>query len=257
MSEPFIKIFFVLDYIIQQYLLILSNTGCGSTTVANSFIHFKDPKSEKFESGVCIGYPTGIPGLQIIPLRDRVNIVDVPGLGSVHSGKAAAKALANALQSDGDFKIIFVIKLAKGGLRSYDMQVIKRVLDYYTSGITDYGVVVNQLSKKMVETVSISTLQEKIKFETKSYANPHLILLPRYDEIEDQPNAVIDCPELFEFIESLPYNKLQSKKVDPISFSYGDKEHVESLQRQLSAQQGTNAQLNKNIEQYERYLKYK
>lgn len=212
-------------------------------------------QAELFQSGVSFAYSM-TSTLQLVTGDDGTNFVDVPGLKSVDRGPQAAQYLTEALQNDGDFKILFVIILAAGKPRSSDVESIKAVLQCATD-IQHYGIVINQMSQRMLDKLKqdgSEALAESIKAATGSTATPHVFLLQRYDELEDQDNVIMNCPELIQFMDSLPSNEMQGNHVEPIPVNYADEEHVGALQNELNKERSIIQQLSENLEFYKRGL---
>ena len=85
--------------------------------------------NEMFESGISIG--TGLTfqlDQKMIWLNEIVLIMEPPGLSNIKQRNQAAKAIENALEIGGQYKIVFVVTLEAGRLKPDDIATINVVL---------------------------------------------------------------------------------------------------------------------------------
>lgn len=213
--------------------------------------------TDLFPSGIATANMAAPAKLQRATGYDGTNFINLPGLRNVERGRESITALAESLQNDGEFRIIFVIKLAAGKLQSSDMENIKMVLQS-SPDIRHYGVVINQLSQKVLSELTQennrTAITEKIQDKACNNANPQVFFLPRYDDKEDQDNTIINCPQLIEFFDSVQSNEIHGNHFNPLPFSYPPEDQVNALKHYLNEKENIIRTLNEQIEIYQRGL---
>lgn len=189
--------------------MLSTQSGYGSTTLLNCYMHdrMQIPRDQLFSSGVSIGCSM-TSGMQKRVGFDGTNFIDIPGLRSAAAGKTdAVNELTKALGNDGEFTMVFVIQLVAGQLVCSDIDVIKSILEC-APDIKEYGVVINQLSPRLIRELNPQYMESLIQSKTKDNAVPHVFLLKRYDELEDRDNAIISNAEFVQFVDSVPSNEI-------------------------------------------------
>ncbi|RLN44243.1 hypothetical protein BBJ29_006318 [Phytophthora kernoviae] len=132
---------------LRENRLFIGNPGTGKSTLINCLIG-----NQVFRSGVSWG-----DGLTRDFQRFESNgiaYMDTPGLADRNIIELAAKAITTALKQSGSYKLFFMVRLQNGRVVSEDLSTLESVLDSIEQPEVLYSVVINNISKKMYETLS-------------------------------------------------------------------------------------------------------
>lgn len=132
------------------HAIMLGNPGAGKSTLMNCL----SGGQAKFSSGY--SYGSGMTKhLEMAAVRmddadgTIVQFMDVPGLADRALRTQAAEAIHQGLSRKNErFKVLFVIKLDEGRVVSQDVTTMKLVLNSCPDIGSDYGIIINKLSKR-------------------------------------------------------------------------------------------------------------
>lgn len=142
--------------------------------------------------------------------------MDTPGLQDFEMRKQAAVAITEALRKGGNYKIVFVITLEARRIRATDIGCMEMILDSADGQIQFYGLIVNKLSKTMYKKLHVPREEQdkilsQIQLGNVGLCMRNILLLRRYDELDETNNVVIDIPELAKLLDFLPSVPIEAK----------------------------------------------
>lgn len=221
-----------------EHILFLGNPGVGKSTLLNSIMksQSKSDKISLFESGVSFG--RGMTCELDEKTVDGVNYMDTPGLQDVKLRKQAAHSITRALKYGGKYKVVFVMTLESGRVRPADISCMQMVLNSSHGQIDCYGVIINKLSKKVhaqltVQSEELRKLFSQIQINSNRVQMPCLLPLEKYHHLDDESNALIEIPELVQFINFLIPVQINPDKVDDVPDDDTFEKMTEDLEKEL------------------------
>merc|ERR1711916_374522 len=185
----------------DQHVLLVGNPGTGKSTIVNGIVG-----RVVFRSGFSAG--TGMTTCMQTVEHEGVIYSDTPGLDDVNTRETAGREIATALRQNGTYRLIFVVTLEAGRVRSADIATMKIVLDAIDLPTeVPFGIIINKLSKKAMTKLGEEE-NRKTAFASMQElgANASHIFLNEFDvELMDVDDALADVPPaLLEFIQNLP-----------------------------------------------------
>merc|ERR1711916_329417 len=126
----------------DQHVLLVGNPGTGKSTIVTGIVG-----RVVFRSGFSAG--TGMTTCMQTVEHEGVIYSDTPGLDDVNTRETAGREIATALRQNGTYRLIFVVTLEAGRVRSADIATMKIVLDAIDLPTeVPFGIIINKLSKK-------------------------------------------------------------------------------------------------------------
>ncbi|XP_066915262.1 trichohyalin-like isoform X2 [Clytia hemisphaerica] len=222
---------------VMPYLLTAGNPGSGKSTILNCVMQMRNSKllreDQKFLSGVSFG--SGMTYQLDVKELNGIVYMDTPGLDDIDKRKQAAEAITQALKRDGSYQIIFVVTLESGRVKPADIATINLILDSARE-ITSYGVIFNKMSKaalRMLDKQGKQALltQVSARYRQEDKPLPLALYLRKYEDLEDEENAVAEILELEDFLLRLPTIEIHSQNVNKIKENEYDqlKDHFQKL----------------------------
>merc|ERR1719453_2017297 len=131
----------------------------------------------------------------------------------------AAKAIKEAMQKGGKYKIFFVITLEGGRVRPADVATMRMVLDACPDiGFNQYSVIVNKLNPKIVPMLEKKENAQKIAtsiFSTLKTKSARLSFAPFREDLDYTDNAAWTVhPKVKEFIDDAPWVTVLKENVE-------------------------------------------
>lgn len=210
--------------------------------------------SEKFfKSGVSIGK-----GLTYqLDCRTSANrtLMDTPGLEDVGMRKQAAAAVTEALRKNGYYKVVFVLTLESGRIRTVDIATINLVLNYAPE-ITHFGLIFNKLSNQLYEKFQTDgsakdEIMSEVFFQISRGVSrlnqidkpiPFPLFLPNILDLLDFDDMTVAIPELETFMHGLPPITISKENVQDIPWNTLQT-LVQELDKQFKALKDDNTKL--------------
>lgn len=193
-------------------VLLLGNPGCGKTAMLRCLSGGK--RSFGFGQAYSVD-ARETASVDVVGGR-TVNFLSSPGLCDPEFRTQFLVQLRAAMERD-VFKIIFVVELEAGRPRERDICLINLVLRAFPDIKTNYGIIINKLSKRekkrfLEEPARLKSvlghLTESPREAEEARPLPqHYILLPRNDDLEDDDDVVIRLPEhdeIMTWVQALP-----------------------------------------------------
>ncbi len=193
-----------------MHILFVGNPGVGKSCLLNSLIG-----QVHFDSGVSVG--TGLTRvLKTVRGPDGNFYSDTPGLEDVEMREIAAEEISKALQSSGDYKVVFVCTLEAGRLSPNDLATVAAVLNAIERENIDienpYSVLLNKVSQQVLHRCR-STAVCNTLVDAFSSVKPlsHLGFLPYFHELDTAPKKMLpDATLLKGFISDAPIIRIPS-----------------------------------------------
>lgn len=204
-------------------IIAVGNPGSGKSTVLNSLAG-----EVLFKAGVNIGQ-----GLTF-ELDEATNknghFLDTPGLADEKLRKAAGKAISDGLRKGGQYKVLFFVTQEAGRVNQQDATTLRLVLEAAPEIGTQYGVIVNKISKPVLEKLKdkkddfLNTLFAGIP-DDKRCVFSNVAFFEKVIELEDRENVWPNPEELkddsgmslLQFVhEKIPDVQITSEKVSDV-----------------------------------------
>eukprot|EP01091_Cochliopodium_minus_P017801 TRINITY_DN705_c0_g1_i2.p1 TRINITY_DN705_c0_g1~~TRINITY_DN705_c0_g1_i2.p1 ORF type:complete len:318 (-),score=95.26 TRINITY_DN705_c0_g1_i2:76-1029(-) len=213
------------DY--KEQIILVGNPGVGKSTILNGLIG-----KLIFKSG--LSYGTGMTQyLQIYEHSDGYIYADTPGLDDINRRKEAALEITKSLQRNGCFKIIFVVTVEAGRVKTADVTTMNLVLDSIDFPIT-YGVIINKCSAPFLKGLEIEENIEMIttSINTGKHKTFSFCFMPKDVEMDDYNDIVKELPtDIIKFIYSVRPVVISKENVKQIKV-----DDFEENQKQLEIQ---------------------
>jgi GTPase SAR1 family protein len=201
-------------------VILVGNPGVGKSTLMNSLLG----KAE-FKSGFSA---RGITTILQKATKFGVTFIDTPGLDDVERKKEAGKEIEKALRLGESCKLLFVVTLEGGRVRSSDITTIKLILDSFKPEIRSdvhYSIIINKV--KADERVILddvfeifhNTLNPKPSFMTDIQESKSLV----GDDVHPEPPD-----KLIEIIHQSHINNIAKKNVGNIMTDNWDEVHAKA-----------------------------
>ena len=120
------------------------NTGAGKSCLLNSLAG-----ECLFKSGLNLG--KGLTYQLDEGINENGHFLDTPGLADEELRQKAGKAISDGLRKGGDYKIIFFVTEQRGRVVQQDATTIKLVHEAAPEIKTNYGIIVNMISKGVLK----------------------------------------------------------------------------------------------------------
>lgn len=220
-------------------VLLVGNPGVGKSTLLNSLA-----KKAEFKAGTSIGHGLTFKLVEYTDPEFQVRFLDTPGLDDQDMREQAAEAITQALKKGGNYKVIFVVTLEAGRVKAMDKVTMNLVLEAASGMITQYGVVINKVEKKVLRCIEdnpdelqklLTIIMDQVEPPTPN------IFIAKYDPDLDDDGVNPLPPKFEEFVKELPFATVEAAKVKPVDpRSYEDMKgsmeaHLANLQRDRGA----------------------
>jgi len=177
-------------------LILVGNPGSGKSTILNALMG-----EVRFKSGFSVSGLTQV--LQIEKFMN-VNYIDTPGLEDIARKKQAGVEIEKALKKDGTMKLVFVVTLEGGRIRSADIATIETVLGAFKPEFKrhiQYGIIVNKMQLEWMEEDRQITI---VKAFSDILTPANKIHFMRFDDRLNHENIVVDLPpDTIKFISTV------------------------------------------------------
>lgn len=239
----------------QQKILFIGNPGVGKSTLLNAYmkdLHNSVDKDHYFKSGLSIGK-----GMTYkLDTRELGNhtFMDTPGLEDIRMREKAAAAITEALKFGGFYKIVFVVTLESGRIRTIDSATINLILNN-APDITHYGLIINKMSKRFYEHIKQEKeTEEKLldefmlpidryKDKEEPLAIPLPLFIKKIDDLDDMDDAIAEIHGLKRFMDALPPLKINEEKVKDIPGDTTLEKIVKELEKKITELKADNERL--------------
>jgi GTP-binding protein EngB required for normal cell division len=196
----------------------VGNPGTGKSTLLNGIV-----QKNLFASGLSFG--KGLTSkLQIYQIGNNNYLGDTPGLSDMYMRINAAKAIEEALNKGGLYRLVFVVTLEGGRVKPDDSTTIKLILDAIPADIP-FGILINKLERSARSILSVDPIVQK------QVSTALLAGVP--DRATNFFYAVKHCQELFgehsvippseisvgmiKWLRTLPFAHLPANQINPIN----------------------------------------
>lgn len=216
----------------------MGNPGSGKSTILNGIAG-----APIFKAGIALGRMTT--ALQRHDIG-TLSLFDTPGLSDIDMRKKAGEELDALLQTNMNIHICFVVTLENGRPRPVDAMTIDTVLSSIKSVDMNnrFGVVINQLSKKVLELLDKET-EKATKVRnglTGNFRTSYWQYVTIQQELNDAEDGQLMTMELGMFLSSIPTTKPQDAKVTTINtdtleeMQHRHEDRIQELQREHNSQ---------------------
>lgn len=149
-------------------------------------------------------------------------LIDTPGFDEPETHVKVSQCILDSLKLRNNMKIMFVVELDAGNVRSSNAALIQAILQETKIDPSNCGIIINKLGKTMKrrllgEEGMISKILSRLFGKTTETSN--ILLVQRYEELDDVDHAITKIPDLVPFIQALPSVQIPTNLTDPISLS--------------------------------------
>jgi len=211
----------------MEHLVFTGNPGVGKSTLLNSLVG-----SVRFKSGVSAG--AGLTVQLQREVKDQREYVDTPGLFDALRIEKAAEEISKSLKLGGLYKVIFVVQLKAGRVKSEDVTTMILILK--AAPIQQFGIIINDVPSNTAKKIrdNKDNFGDNVKVALLSelpVKTSHILVMDRIEDCVDENDVLMDPPaHLTDFLQSVPTIEISSEKVEQITVSQYHK-----LQEQLGA----------------------
>lgn len=202
----------------NEIIVFLGNPGVGKSMLCNSI--FQKPV---FNSGTSLG--KGLTTKKQEYIHENRLYIDTPGLDDVVMREQAAKQIEEALKHNNNYKIVFVAMLDQGRIRPADLVTINIVCDTIKADF-EYGIVFNQISKKIIRQINEERLEQYLTILHKKPSRT--IVLQRDEDLEGEKNGYFQGSDenrqkLIKFLDDLKAKRIEADDIKEIDVRGFDK----------------------------------
>ena len=217
---------------IKPAAIFLGNPGCGKSTLLNCIAGHA-----RFGAGSGTDGTGRTKEQSALETEDYI-LVDTPGLTDIELADEAANQVTQALKMYSMLKLVFVCAVENNSVRTDDINTFQRVLssisqiDYHNKIL----IVLNKLSKKWYREYT-QDMEKKLKI-ARSILGPSVqagntLILERFEDLEDQENAIIEIPKLKQALDDTPVIDVNPRVIVDIESADRSKE-IARLQNELA-----------------------
>ena len=212
------------DRTLTKNILVIGNPGSGKSTLLNSLV-----KKPVFKSGIS-RTGAGVTFRFDVHSIGELKFFDTPGLVDIEHRQQAARAVTEALQQEGLYKIFFVVSLDAGRLRPDDSTIIRLVKESAPEMCT-FHLIINKVGKK-VKTI---LAEDKAIYDlllrgglTEDQLPTQTMMLDNLHHMEEEEDSyIVDCDELCEFVRNAGYVQIHSENVTELQIEGYDELRAE------------------------------
>lgn len=225
--------------------VFIGNPGTGKSSTMNCYLGEVLFKSGFSKTGSGVTFQLDIQ-------RSGDNTwMDTPGLSDTMLREEAARAINEALQQGGAFRLVFVLTLEEGRVRADDITTIKMVLEACNGrceqvGIDQFALLINKTSKEWLDQMSkeelgvwcksVNSFFTKKKMPTTKYIN----FAPEVTELKAANNKLVALDASTRaFIDHLPTINIDKEQLEEVNADDFDalREAMDEMERQLAEAQ--------------------
>ena len=171
-----------------------------------------------FKSG--FSYGGGLTTTLQFYVHEGIHYGDTPGLSDISKRKQAASEIKKALTKTGTYKLIFIIVLDSGRIRSDDLATMKVVLESIEDSSVPYAIVVNKAQERVVKDFNDEGIKKMLLTmlnENLPNKTDQIFCHPEIDELKNKDDFVVKAnPHFKEFLKGLKSKIILPKNVKPI-----------------------------------------
>ena len=205
-------------------IVTIGNPGAGKSTILNAIAG-----KQLFKSGVSIG--SGLT-FQLDRKTDNGNVyVDTPGISDNEHREKAGKDISVMLKEGGVYKMLIFVKESHGRVITEDITTMKLVLDAAPEIGNKFGIIVNQVGKKVMKRFQDNENVAKFIISLfhgteKKFHHENILFLPANDILDGEENRLVtldELPNLYFFLEYVPDVRLTTGRATDIKTGDFDK----------------------------------
>ena len=174
---------------------------------------------------------------------------DTPGLADVQQKKEAGVAIRDSLNVGGPHKILFFCRIDEGRVNLADKTTMKLVHEAAREIGSQYGVIINKVSKGMMKKLKAHPEMEKSFRDSLFEGMPkttHVWFLPYLEDLDAEDDALVSLDKLTglgSFLEQVPVINLTPQHVKYIRV-----EEFDVVMQELEEIKSKSEKLEKDVE---------
>jgi GTP-binding protein EngB required for normal cell division len=233
-----------MDTTINEVIVFIGNPGVGKSSLLNAIL-----QKPIFSSGANAG--TGLTKQEEAYYYENKLYVDTPGLDDIDMELKyqVASEIEKALKHSNNYKVIFVITLEGGRIKSADLVTINTVCKAINTEF-EYGLIINKATEASIKTVNEAGGIAKL-LEGKLNKQPSAILTLSFAEnIHDKEDRYFsegspNREKLVRFINQLAAKRIDQANIDKLNVrDYNEnvqamekayKDKLESMRKQVES----------------------